>query len=220
MALSAEYVKSMIAPMGRDAAPQAKLIASYVMSELQDRGLTIRNLWGYDPNPNNSEHHSGRAIDFMTHKLDDKVGDVVCDILWERRNEFGLQHLIWRQRIKSTDPRYSPGVWVKMEDRGSTTENHRDHVHAMFYPFKWSGDVVPIKVEESVIDMALTSVELRDALLGIKYGDQNQLGRLNETYRLSTYIPVISDELKALSAAVADTRDAVKALDERIARLE
>ena len=58
------------------------------------------------------------------------------------------------------------------------------------------------------------------ALLGIKYGDQNQLGRLNETYRLSTYIPVISDELKALSAAVADTRDAVKALDERIARLE
>ena len=46
MALSAEYVKSMIAPMGRDAAPQAKLIASYVMSELQDRGLTIRNLWG------------------------------------------------------------------------------------------------------------------------------------------------------------------------------
>ena len=181
MALSAEYVKSMIAPMGRDAAPQTKLIAAYVMSELQDRGLTIRNLWGYDPDPNNSEHHSGRAIDFMTHKLDDKVGDVVCDILWERRNEFGLQHLIWRQRIKSTDPRYSPGVWVKMEDRGSTTENHRDHVHAMFYPFKWSGDELPNKIEERIVDMALTSVELRDALLGIKYGDQNQLGRLNET---------------------------------------
>ena len=90
----------------------------------------------------------------------------------------------------------------------------------MFYPFKWGGDVVPIKVEERIIDMALTSVELRDALLGIKYGDQNQLGRLNETYRLSTFSPVISDELKALSAAVAETRDAVKALDERIARLE
>ena len=217
MALSAAYVNSMTAPMGRDAAPQAKLIAAYVMGKLQDRGLTVRNLWGYDPNVNNAEHNSGRAIDFMVHKLDDKVGDVVCDILWDKRKEFGLQHLIWRQRIKSTDPRYSPGVWVQMEDRGSTTENHRDHVHAMFYPFKWT--VLPIS-EGNEEDMALTSTELRDALQGIKYADQNQLGRLNETYRLATFIPEMAAELKTLAADIAEAKALIVSLNERIARLE
>ena len=132
MRLSTAQMLAMTVPMGA-VEEQTRDVAVAVMRELGSRGLSVRNLWGYDPNPDNPEHHSGRAIDFMVDELDDPTGDAVCEILWSNRDQWGLQHMIWRQRIKSTDPDYSPGQWVWMADRGSTTNNHRDHVHAMFY---------------------------------------------------------------------------------------
>ena len=84
-------------------------------------------MWGY--NAGGAEHGTGRAIDFMS-RNSKSVGDEVADYLWANRERFGLIHLIWRQRIRSTVTQ--PGVWRGMSDRGSPTENHMDHVHAYF----------------------------------------------------------------------------------------
>ncbi|MDN5760225.1 MAG: peptidoglycan-binding protein, partial [Tomitella sp.] len=84
-------------------------------------------MWGY--NQGGQEHGTGRAIDFMI-RNSPSVGDEVAAYLWANRERFGLIHLIWRQRIRSTQ--VSPGVWRHMADRGSPTENHMDHVHAFF----------------------------------------------------------------------------------------
>ena len=84
-------------------------------------------MWGY--NSGGAEHGTGRAIDFMI-RNSPAVGDEVAEYLWVNRERFGLIHLIWQQSIRSTVTQ--PGVWRKMADRGSSTENHRDHVHAYF----------------------------------------------------------------------------------------
>jgi hypothetical protein len=48
----------------------------------------------------------------------------VAEYLQGRAGELGITYLIWKQR------RWSPGgSWVAMEDRGSATANHYDHVH-------------------------------------------------------------------------------------------
>ena len=42
--------------------------------------------------------------------------------------ELGVQYLIYKQRMLS-----SPGgSWTAMEDRGSPTANHMDHVHVNY----------------------------------------------------------------------------------------
>jgi hypothetical protein len=77
---------------------------------------------GYDAH---GEHSSGRAIDFMV--TDPGLGQAVAD--WARANAsaLGVYDVIWAQHIW-TPVRSSEG-WRSMEDRGSATANHYDHVH-------------------------------------------------------------------------------------------
>lgn len=75
---------------------------------------------------NGSEHGTGRAIDVMV-MSPGAMGDAVADFVWKHRGRYDLQHVIWKQRIRST--KVSPGVWRKMADRGSGTNNHMDHPH-------------------------------------------------------------------------------------------
>lgn len=89
-----------------------------------DTGYPV--VWGMG---GSSEHATGRALDFMV-TADPDIGELIVEYLWDRRNEFGLIHFIWRQHIRST--KVSPGVSRKMGDRGSSTNNHMDHVHAYF----------------------------------------------------------------------------------------
>ena len=57
--------------------------------------------------------------------LGDTVAQLVLDEL-ETPTEFGVMYVIWRQR-------YNDGRgWDPMEDRGSITANHYDHVHISF----------------------------------------------------------------------------------------
>ena len=46
-------------------------------------------------------------------------------------SELGVSYVIWSQHIWSVE-RGSEG-WRAMEDRGSTTANHYDHVHVSTY---------------------------------------------------------------------------------------
>jgi hypothetical protein len=80
-------------------------------------------------------HHPSaeRAIDILVSDAFGKVpsdnnelGDTVAAFALDHMSEFGVWYTIWRQR-------YNDGSgWDAMEDRGSITANHYDHVHVSF----------------------------------------------------------------------------------------
>jgi hypothetical protein len=106
-----------------------KSISKEVFDAAAKAGHEIWYMWGYDGDASNTEHHSGRALDFMVHNHD--AGQWVRNYIWTNRQRLRLQHVIWEQHITSTVT--SPGVVRKMNDRGNTTANHMDHVHALFF---------------------------------------------------------------------------------------
>ncbi|MEU0878038.1 hypothetical protein ABZ345_05520 [Lentzea sp. NPDC005914] len=69
------------------------------------------------------DHPAGLALDFM---VDPATGNALADYVLANRRAFGVTYVIWRQR-------YNDGSgWSAMEDRGSPTANHMDHVHVSF----------------------------------------------------------------------------------------
>lgn len=70
-----------------------------------------------------SDHPAGKAVDFM---VDRATGDALASCALENKAALGITYVIWRQRIN-----YGSG-WEAMEDRGSPTANHYDHVHVSF----------------------------------------------------------------------------------------
>ncbi|MFB4296601.1 coiled-coil domain-containing protein [Actinomadura sp. NTSP31] len=79
------------------------------------------------------DHGSGTACDFMEStggKMPSASatahGDRVAQYVIDNASRLGIKYVIWRQRIY--DMRGSGG-WRQMEDRGSVTQNHYDHVH-------------------------------------------------------------------------------------------
>ena len=71
---------------------------------------------------NAGEHSTGQAVDFM---ISNKAqGDAIAAWVQAHSGEFNVEYVIWRQRY------WVPGAaWDPMEDRGSPTANHMDHVH-------------------------------------------------------------------------------------------
>lgn len=70
------------------------------------------------------EHGTGNALDIM---VSGSTGDAIADYVRANASSLGVTEVIWSQRIWTTQ-RSSEG-WRFMEDRGSTTANHYDHVH-------------------------------------------------------------------------------------------
>lgn len=71
------------------------------------------------------EHGAGLALDFMT--SDPAHGDAIADFVLANKERFGVSYVIWQQQ-------YNDGSgWSYMEDRGSPTQNHYDHVHVSFH---------------------------------------------------------------------------------------
>lgn len=83
------------------------------------------------------EHPSGRALDVMVPNA--KTGDEVN--AWTHANapKFPIEHTIWQQRWR---PQGNPNG-QPMEDRGSPTQNHMDHVHTWYKEQPANPDVVP-----------------------------------------------------------------------------
>ncbi|MGV9821655.1 hypothetical protein [Nocardia xishanensis] len=70
------------------------------------------------------DHGAGLALDLMT--SDFARGDAIADFMLANKQRFGVTYVIWRQR-------YNDGSgWSYMENRGSPTANHYDHVHVSF----------------------------------------------------------------------------------------
>lgn len=73
-------------------------------------------------------HGSGQALDIM---VSGSTGDQVAEFARSHASALGVSEVIWSQRIWTVQ-RASEG-WRWMEDRGSTTANHYDHVHVSVY---------------------------------------------------------------------------------------
>ena len=81
------------------------------------------NAWG-GLSGSGGDHGTGRALDIM---CSGSLGDAIASWVRSHASAFGVSYVIWSQRIWSVQ-RSSEG-WRPMEDRGSTTANHYDHVH-------------------------------------------------------------------------------------------
>ena len=74
------------------------------------------------------EHSQGLAIDIM---VSGATGWDVAEFVRANYQELGVEYVIYSQKIWSVD-RSAEG-WRPMEDRGSVTANHYDHVHVTTY---------------------------------------------------------------------------------------
>jgi hypothetical protein len=85
------------------------------------------NAWG-GRTGSGGDHGSGHALDIM---CTGSLGDAIASYVRSHASSFGVSEVIWQQHIWSVQ-RSSEG-WRPMEDRGSTTANHYDHVHVSVY---------------------------------------------------------------------------------------
>lgn len=89
------------------------------------RRFGISVIHGVGARSNKSDHPTGHALDFMTNN-----GGSLAEYARSNADRLGVSYVIWAQRIWSRE-RNSEG-WRSMEDRGSVTANHFDHVHISF----------------------------------------------------------------------------------------
>ena len=106
--------------------PQTQAAANAVVSNVPGAGgITLGGTRSSATDPDG--HPSGKALDYMV-LSDGALGDAIVAYHVAHWNELGVEYLIYRQRMLS-----SPGgSWTAMEDRGSPTTNHMDHVHVNY----------------------------------------------------------------------------------------
>jgi hypothetical protein len=87
----------------------------------------IRTIGGFRPD-SLPWHPNGQAIDVMipdpSSAHGKALGDAVLRFALQHRDAFSLNHVIWRQTLYNPD-----GSSQLMDNRGSPTQNHMDHVH-------------------------------------------------------------------------------------------
>ena len=87
-----------------------------------------------------NDHPSGLALDIMT--TDVPLGTTIKDWLHQNASPLALDYTIWQQRYEPVD-----GAGNLMEDRGSPTQNHMDHVHALFRALGVDPNVIPSGIQ-------------------------------------------------------------------------
>ena len=75
------------------------------------------------------DHGQGLAVDFIV-PVGSALGDEIAQYAINQIGSSKISYVIWKQQIYG-DWNMS---WQMMEDRGSITANHMDHVHVSFYP--------------------------------------------------------------------------------------
>ena len=91
----------------------------------------LDSIGGWRPPDGFNEHSSGEALDIM---VQGALGDQVNQWLLQNADALGLQYTLWQQQNWKPD-----GSVSGMEDRGSATQNHMDHIHARVRPGPASG---------------------------------------------------------------------------------
>lgn len=82
-----------------------------------------REILGVGSRGNASDHPGGYALDIMN---DGKSPSALAKCLSDNADQLGVSYVIYDRRINTGSG------WEPMEDRGSVTANHEDHVHASF----------------------------------------------------------------------------------------
>lgn len=85
----------------------------------------ISSIGGWREHDAFPDHPSGRALDIMVGS-NKALGDQINQFLQANAAALGIDYTLWQQQ--TWNPGQNP---VGMADRGSPTENHMDHVHAM-----------------------------------------------------------------------------------------
>jgi len=86
-------------------------------------GHTVSAFGGYRTG-DSGDHGTGRAVDIM---VSGEQGRAIARYVQDHARELGVTYVIYEQHIWLTG--HSTSQWRLMEDRGSRTENHYDHVH-------------------------------------------------------------------------------------------
>ncbi len=97
--------------------------------------FAIQTVGGYRDSARDPDGHpAGLAADFMVPLTvaGARQGTALADYARSHAAELRVDYIIWDQRIWSAG-RADEG-WRPMRDRGSPTENHRDHVHINALP--------------------------------------------------------------------------------------
>ncbi len=131
--VTADYLSKEKAPeaMGLSNAPCPD--GSEIEGALQPQAVEVYRavcaafpeLSAYGGQDGHGEHVNGEAIDFMV--SDSGTGDRLRDFLFAHQAELDLFDIIWNHTIWTIE-RSGEG-FRGMEDRGSPTANHEDHVH-------------------------------------------------------------------------------------------
>ncbi|KAK3332950.1 hypothetical protein B0T19DRAFT_439751 [Cercophora scortea] len=87
--------------------------------------------------PGTSDHCCGKATDMMCSDAGGTAtisGKEIAEWVMNHRTSLNLKYVIWGQKIwnPSVDAVMSWSSWRTMEDRGSITDNHWDHVHVSY----------------------------------------------------------------------------------------
>jgi membrane-bound lytic murein transglycosylase B len=90
----------------------------------------IRSIGGHRAGPDAEDHELGLGLDFMVN-ADAASGRALAQFVQAHASELGVHYIIWQQHIWNVD-RPAEG-WRLMEDRGSPTQNHLDHVHVSLF---------------------------------------------------------------------------------------
>lgn len=101
----------------------------------------IKTIGGYRPSDtyDTEGHPAGLALDFMTNDIDNgsTVGWELAHYAQDHADELAVSYIIFEQKI--WNPNRADEGWRAMEDRGSPTQNHMDHVHISFNADPGSG---------------------------------------------------------------------------------
>lgn len=88
----------------------------------------VQTIGGWRPYDAYDDHPSGRAADVMIPNYSSaegkKLGDAINAYVLANKKYFQIEYTIWRQHYNPAE-----GQGNVMEDRGSDTQNHFDHVH-------------------------------------------------------------------------------------------
>jgi LysM repeat protein len=106
--------------------PQVQVAANRVVTEVSGAaGITLGGTRASAVDPHG--HPSGLALDYMV-MSDAALGDAIAQYHIAHWDELGVEYVIWQQKILTSPT----GSWKQMEDRGSATANHYDHVHVNY----------------------------------------------------------------------------------------
>lgn len=107
--------------------------ADYLRSLVMKMWPQIKDIGGRRAEDGFGEHSSGNAIDIMIPGWDTPqgkaLGDAVAAFIAKNASALGLDGFIWRQQSYGYGGSLTSGK--QMPDRGSSTQNHMDHVHVM-----------------------------------------------------------------------------------------